>query len=111
MPPIRAASVRFIPSRTAASDNKPPALVRVLRRRGKPPKLTGREVRPHAHRLLAWRESSPHHGISSALVTEARESQPRAIGMSPPRDGLRRVQILIFRRAGIYDAQQVLTKH
>src|SRR3954468_11999188 len=60
MPPMRAASVRFIPSRTAARDNRRRLwlafFVMAASRRSS---LAAKSVR--LSRLLAWRRSSPHH--------------------------------------------------
>jgi hypothetical protein len=43
---------------------KAPALARVLRCRGKPPKLTGREIRSHAH--CCWHGANPPRAMESA---------------------------------------------
>jgi hypothetical protein len=59
---------------------KTPALARVLRRRGKPPKLTGREIPPNAHRC--WHGANPPRAMESAQpeIRNTRESQTMAPG-------------------------------
>ena len=44
-----------------------PALVGVLRRRGQPPKLKRREIRPQSHGR--WHGAGPPHAIESAQLT------------------------------------------
>jgi hypothetical protein len=60
---------------------KPPALVPDPRRRGKPPKLTGREIPPNAHRC--WHGANPPRAMQSAQpkIRNPRESQTMAPGL------------------------------
>src|SRR5918994_1150219 len=61
---------------------KAPALVRVLHHRGNPPKLTGREIPPNAHRC--WHGANPPRAMESAQpeIQNPRESQTTAVGMT-----------------------------
>ena len=75
-PAGRAASVRFIPSNTAANDKRRRLWLAFFAADGKPPKLTA-EKSVRTLPAAGWRQSSPRHGNSSrAFVESLRVQKP-----------------------------------